>query len=169
MSKNLYQVRIDGQIMPNSFTYEELLLNGILEFDDIHIKNVYNQYWCKVSDFIFPEEQDPNFFNRTESSMASSSNQFEIDECGQLINHSNLIQRSIRNTPISNSSINTQQNNSTQNPEKESIWNIILTIIVIIAVIILLIYNVICGILSGICGYMFLRKIWNNKSDGRNL
>ena len=40
---NRYNIRIDGDVMPNSYTYEELLLNGILDFDDIEVSKFPNQ------------------------------------------------------------------------------------------------------------------------------
>ena len=163
MSKNLYQVRIDGEIMPNSFTYEELLLNGILEFDDIYIKNVYNQYWCKVSEFIFPEEQDPAYLDGLGESKAVSQATFEIDDCGQVINLGNII-NTHNTTPYSSNttSNNTNQNHSNQSSDDGSIWKIIFTIIAIIIVIILFCNNVISGTVAAICGYMIIRQIWKD-------
>ncbi len=45
---NRYNIRIDGEVMPNSYTYEELLLNDILDFDDIEIKQVSKSNWTNI-------------------------------------------------------------------------------------------------------------------------
>ena len=42
--------------MPNSYTYEELLLNGIFDFDDIEVKQVTKTNWTNIKSFYFPEE-----------------------------------------------------------------------------------------------------------------
>lgn len=162
MSKNLYQVRIDGEIMPNSFTYEELLLNEIFEFDDIYIKNVYNQYWCKVSEFTFPEEQDPAYLEGIGESKEVSQSTFEIDDCGQVINRGNIIQTSDITSSSSNTSSNSNQNHSNQSSEDSSLWKIIFTIIAIIIVIILFCNNVISGTVAAICGVMIIIQIWQD-------
>jgi len=57
---NRYNIRIDGEVMPNSYTYEELLLNDILDFDDIEVKQVTKSNWTNIKSFYFPEEhEDP--------------------------------------------------------------------------------------------------------------
>ena len=58
MNQNRYNIRIDGEVMPNSFTYEELLLNDILDFDDIEVKQVTKTNWTNIKSFYFPEEHD---------------------------------------------------------------------------------------------------------------
>ena len=159
MSKNLYQVKIDEQIIPNSFTYEELLLNGILDFDDIFIKNVYDQIWYRVSEFTFPEEQDLDISVNNPS--ISNQPTFEIDDCGQVINHGGRIQ-----TP-SNTQQHTSSDSTYSNTNNDSddgiIWKIIFTIIAIVIVIVLFCNSVISGTVAGVCGAMFLQQIWKIK------
>ena len=45
---NRYNIRIDGEVMPNSYTYEELLMNDILDFDDIEVKQVSKSKWTNI-------------------------------------------------------------------------------------------------------------------------
>lgn len=51
---NRYNIRIDGEVMPNSYTYEELLMNDILDFDDIEVKQVSKSKWTNIKSFYFP-------------------------------------------------------------------------------------------------------------------
>ena len=55
---NRYNIRIDGEVMPNSYTYEELLMNDILGFDDIEVKQVSKSKWTNIKSFYFPEEHE---------------------------------------------------------------------------------------------------------------
>lgn len=75
---NRYNIRIDGDVMPNSYTYEELLLNGILDFDDIEVKQVSKSKWTNIKSFYFPEEHENE---------VSSDQDFNIGEDGQVHFH----------------------------------------------------------------------------------
>ena len=55
---NRYNIKIDGDIMPNSYTYEELVLNGIFEFDDIEVKKESKSNWTNIKSYYFPEEHE---------------------------------------------------------------------------------------------------------------
>lgn len=65
---------MDGEVMPNSYTYEELLLNDILEFDDIEVKQVSKTNWNNIKSYYFPEEHEEDH---------STSHDFYVDENGQ--------------------------------------------------------------------------------------
>ena len=63
MERVRYNVRIDGEVAPRSFTYEELLINDFLELDDIEIQKVGTKSWTIVTAYYFPEEHgDENYF-----------------------------------------------------------------------------------------------------------
>lgn len=53
-----YNVRMDGEVLPDTFTYEELLVNNILDFEDIEVKPITQTTWVKIKDFHFPEENE---------------------------------------------------------------------------------------------------------------
>ena len=72
---NRYNIRIDGEVMPNSYSYEELLLNDILDFDDIEVKQVSKTKWTNIKSFYFPEEHDEE---------QASVDNFSIGEDGQV-------------------------------------------------------------------------------------
>lgn len=71
---NRYNIRIDSEVMPNSYTYEELLLNDILDFDDIEVKQVSKSNWTNIKSFYFPEEHEED---------KSITQDFYVDESGQ--------------------------------------------------------------------------------------
>lgn len=133
MTKNQYNVRIDGQVMPDSYSYEELIVNGILDFEDIEVKNVNDNYWRNVKDFYFPEEHD-------------DASNYEIDECGQIVNHgaihlcpTNLTTTTPSqnsNSTTNNSNINTGNDKNTDS--NSAIWVKVIWTIVLIFLAILL-------------------------------
>ena len=75
---NRYNIRIDGEVMPNSYTYEELLMNDILGFDDIEVKQVSKSKWTNIKSFYFPEEHENE---------VSSDQNYYIGEDGQVNFH----------------------------------------------------------------------------------
>lgn len=67
-----YNVRIDGEVMPGDYSYEELLLNDILDDESNEVKPVSGTKWTKVLSYQFPEE----------NSMPSVG--YTVDETGQV-------------------------------------------------------------------------------------
>ena len=70
-----YNVRIDGEVMPGDYSYEELLLNNILDDECNEVKPVSGTRWTKVLSYRFPEE------NSTPTSTMGEG--FTVDENGQ--------------------------------------------------------------------------------------
>lgn len=68
---NQYIIRMDGQEMPGSFSYEELKDLGVMEYDDIYIRKSTESTWHVAKHYVFPE--------------ASSSSGYKIDEYGQIV------------------------------------------------------------------------------------
>lgn len=72
-----YNIKIDGEVMPNDYSYEELVINDILEFDDddnIYIKLVSDYNWSTIKGYVFPEEQES----------------YIIDEFGRVVSQNNI-------------------------------------------------------------------------------
>ena len=70
---NRYYVKIDGQEAPDSYSYEELRAMGVLDFDDIQVRETLDSSWHSAKYYNFPE--------------AGTAPQVEIDEYGQIRTH----------------------------------------------------------------------------------
>ena len=138
--------------MPNSYTYEELLLNGILDFDDIEVKQVSKSKWTNIKSFYFPEEhenevssdQDFNIgedgqvhFHNQKEKKNSQTQQYVIDEFGQVVSQNNIGGGSLSTSQpqTTTTSSNTYSSSSSDNTG----WKVLLTIAAIIIFIVLLV------------------------------
>lgn len=67
-----YRVRIDGQVAPQIYSYEQLIDEGIIEFDDIYVQQIGETDWHIAKYYDFPE------------SLEEDEQTYEIDEYGQI-------------------------------------------------------------------------------------
>lgn len=176
---NRYNIRIDGEVMPNSYTYEELLLNDILDFDDIEVKQVTKSNWTNIKSFYFPEEHtdcDPlessymvdengqvHFNKPQEKKKKEKGQEYVIDEFGQVVSSSNI---GGSNSSIPNSRDNTSTSSSTTTSSSSSDngtgWKIFFTIVAIIIFIVITATTGWGSIPAGIVGYYTLKTIWGD-------
>ena len=170
---NRYNVRIDGQVAPRSFTYEELLINDFLELDDIEIQKVGTKNWTIVTAYYFPEEHDNEkqktdeqdyfvdesgqaHFKRKMQSNGKESPDYKIDEYGQVV-RSDYARPSSKSSSSSRSS---PSSSPTPKPDNNTGWKI-LGSIVVIAIAILIGLTGWIGTAGAACGAIFcLRQIW---------
>lgn len=163
---NRYNIRIDGEVMPNSYTYEELLLNEIFEFDDIEVKLVSESKWTNIKSFYFPEEHEdvsPNNCNSqieedgqnySSNTQTSPNPQYTIDEFGQVVSNHNIGGGTSTTSPSGSTSTSSSQ--STDNTG----WKVFLTILAIIVFITITVTTGWGSIPAACVGYMTLRAIW---------
>ena len=156
---NRYNIRIDGEIMPDSYTYEELLLNDILDFVDIEIKKESEYNWTKIEFFYFPEEQEEG---------QTYENDFYIAEDGQV--HFNGQLEEFRNNKHKDaeghtnldmpSRINSHTTNNISGSSDNIGWKIMITILIIIIFIAITCTIGWWSIPAGIIGYCILMSVW---------
>lgn len=175
---NRYNIRIDGQVMPNSYTYEELLLNDILDFDDIEVKQVSKSNWTNIKSFYFPEEhtdESPvdSAYTVDENGQVHFSNtpekkkkeqEYVIDEFGQVVSRNNIggsssASSNSRNTTTTSSTNTTTSSSSSDNGTG---WKIFFTIVAIIIFIVITATTGWGSIPAGIVGYYTLKTIWGD-------
>lgn len=163
--------------MPNSYTYEELLLNGIFDFDDIEIKQVSKSNWTNIRSYYFPEEHenassntqkyfiDENGqaqFSKEECRKNRRRDDFTIDEFGQIVSQHNI-----------GGGLNSVSSNSTSSPNrsKESYnttsddnkgWKIFFSIVVFVVFIVITCTTGWGSIPAGALGYWIMRSIWGD-------
>ncbi len=149
---NLYNIRIDGEVMPDSYTYEELLLNDILDFDDIEVKEVSKSKWTNIKSFYFPEEHDQeqssvdnfsigedgqvHFKKQKEKAKKQTQQEYVIDEFGQVTSQNNIGGGS-NSTSSTDTTITSQTTSSSSNSKDNTGWKIFWTIVAIIVFIII--------------------------------
>ena len=171
-----YNIRIDGEVMPNSYTYEELLMNDILDFDDIEVKQVSKSKWTNIKSFYFPEEHeneassDQNYyigedgqvhFHNQKENKNSRTQQYVIDEFGQVVSQNNIGGGShLTSRPqTSTTSSNTNSSSSSDNTG----WKVLLTIAAIIIFIVITCTTGWGSIPAGALGCVALRSIWSDE------
>ena len=150
-----YHVRIDGEILPDTYTYEELLLNSILDFDDIELKPMSHSVWVKVIDFNFPEEND-SFSIGDDGTVTFTSVSAHLNSGTSSSQNSS----SYSNFTTPRQAINSNVSSSTASDDDNIGYKILFTIIILVIAIVLCcmgIFGVIVGILGG--GYV-LGMIW---------
>ncbi|MDE6668378.1 MAG: hypothetical protein K2K26_01695 [Muribaculaceae bacterium] len=156
---NRYNIRIDGEVMPNSYTYEELLLNDILDFDDIEIKQISKTNWSSIKEYCFPEEHENDssdidkytvdengqvHFNRSNQEVSTTNNNYMINEFGEVVNRDNIGSSSsfpIGNngsSTVSRASRSSTYNSSISSSDDNTGWKVILTIIAILILIVIM-------------------------------
>lgn len=172
---NRYNIKIDGDIMPNSYTYEELVLNGIFEFDDIEVKKESKSNWTNIKSYYFPEEHEEE---------QSTSQDFYVDENGQAHFNGNQLKKQPESEYVINefgemvrrgsSSLNssagttssatssTRSSSTSSSSSDGNGWKIFLTIVAIIVFIVITCTTGWGSIPAGIVGYWTLKSIWGN-------
>lgn len=174
---NRYNIRIDGEVMPNSYTYEELLLNDILDFDDIEVKQVSKSKWTNIKSFYFPEEHDEeqssvdNFsigedgqvHFKKQKEKNQTQQEYVIDEFGQVVSRNNIGGGSNSNSTARTDSTTTSRttSNSSCNDDNTG-WKIFWTIVAIIVFIAITCTTGWGSIPAGIVGYWTLKTIWGD-------
>lgn len=135
---NRYNVKIDGEISPNSYTYQELEDLGIFEFDEIEIKQTNKQNWTPLTSYYFPEKQDSNIDIDEYGQVHLRTNngdtpKYKIDEFGQIIrtDHENTSSNNSSQTSTSSSSRNPSNYSSSSDDGWNTFWKVVGTIIVI--------------------------------------
>lgn len=167
---------MDGEVMPNSYTYEELLLNDILDFDDIEVKQASKSKWTNIKSFYFPEEHDEvqssvdnysigedgqvHFQKQKEKAKTHTQQEYVIDEFGQVVSQSNIGGGSNSN---STSGTNTTSNSTSNSSNSDNTgWKIFFTIVAIVIFIVITCTTGWGSIPAGIVGYWTLKTIWGD-------
>lgn len=174
---NRYNIRIDGDVVANPFTYEELLLNDILVFDDIEVKQITKSNWTNIKSFYFPEERNEapvseNNYSTGEDGQISfkrkrliqNQQEFTIDEFGQVVSQNNIGggSNSTSNTHGTNS-CTTSCMSSSSNSDDNTRWKIFFTIVAIIVFIAITCTTGWGALPVGVIGYFVLRAIWSGE------
>lgn len=166
--------------MPNSYSYEELLLNDIFNFDDIEVKQVTTSNWTNIKSFYFPEEHEDETllsssdFYVDENGQAHFRNQgnkkeeqpeFVINEFGEAVSRNNIGGSSSSNSSFSNSSSSSSStSSSTSSSDDNTGWKVFFTIIAIILFIVITCTTGWGSIPAGAVGYVILRSIWSDSN-----
>lgn len=177
---NRYNIRMDGEVMPNSYTYEELLLNDILDFDDIEVKQVSKSKWTNIKAFYFPEEHDEvqssadnfsigedglvHFNKQKDNAKAQTQQEYVIDEFGQVVSKNNIGGGSNSNSTSRTDTTTTSRptTSSSSSSEDNTGWKIFWTIVAIIVFIAITCTTGWGSIPAGIVGYWTLKSIWGD-------
>lgn len=172
---NRYQVRIDGDIMPDSYTFDELLLNDMFECGSIEVKPVGKGKWEDINIYDFPEEDDKSstgsdfyigndgqayFQNSTSSPKTEKKQDYVIDEFGQVVR--NGINQPKSDTAKNNSANTSSRISNTSSESSDIGWKIFFTIIAIIIFIIVTCTTGWGSIPAGVVCYVTIRGIWNS-------
>lgn len=164
---------MDGQLMPNSYTYTELEAMGVFEFDDIEVKQTIKSNWTNIHSYYFPEKVASSEIAVDEygqvyrqSTSVPVQNHYRIDEYGQVIrtgydspSSSSSSSSSTRTSTSSSSSSNSSTYNSSSNDN--TVWKVLGTIVVIIICIAIAVGTNGYGTPLAFGGYYAIRGIWN--------
>lgn len=174
---NQYNIRIDGEQTPDSYTYQELVEMGIFDLDNdslngIEVKKTTKANFTPLKSYCFPERQsnESSYYvdeygqiHRRNSSQSNDHNGAYVDEFGQIVRP---------NSPSSSSSSSTSTNSSSTSSSGSTyssgsdgwttFWRIIGTIIVIGLVIAISAGTSGYGTPIAVGGYYALRAIWND-------
>lgn len=171
-----YNIRMDGEVMPNSYSYEELLLNDIFDFDDIEVKEVSKSNWTNIKSFYFPEEHESDTsrstsdFDVDDKEQAHFHNQgtkkgvqpeFVINEFGEAVSRNNIGGGSSSNSSSSSSS---SSSSNTSSSDDNTGWKVFFTIVAIIIFIVITCTTGWGSIPAGAVEYVILRSIWSDSS-----
>lgn len=174
-----YNIKIDGEVMPNSYSYEELLLNDIFDFDDIEVKQVSKSNWTNIKSFYFPEEHDEDqpqsesyyvgedgqVHFKGQKAADKTQQEYTIDEFGQVVSRNNIGGGANNNTSSRTNSSTSSSSSSTSSSSSSSDgngWKIFFTIVAIIVFIIITCTTGWGSIPAGIVGYWILKTIWGD-------
>lgn len=174
---NRYNLKIDGEVMPNSYTYEELILNGIFEFDDIEVKEESKSDYTNIKSFYFPEEHedsgsrisDFDIEDNEQAYLKNCQDQKEINESEYVINEFGEMIRKGGSSSSGRSSTQKERASSTQTYSSSSSsgdntgWKVLLTIVAIIVFLAITFSTTGWGSLpAGPICYVVIKSIWNN-------
>ncbi len=166
--------------MPNSYSYEELLLNDIFDFDDIEVKQVTKSNWTNIKSFYFPEEHEEEKSESSSDSYVDENGQahfnnggsknenqseYVINEFGEVVSRNNIGggSSSSDNSPSSSSSLSSSSSSSSSSDDNTG-WKVFFTIIAIIIFIVITCTTGWGSIPAGAVGYVILRCIWSDSN-----
>lgn len=167
---------MDGEVMPNSYTYEELLLNDILEFDDIEVKQVSKSNWTNIKSYYFPEEHEEDqsttqdfyvdengqaHFKENQSKRKELEPEYVINEFGEMVRQGGNSSNSSTGSS-SSSSTSTRSTSTSSSSSDGNGWKIFFTIVAIIIFIVITCTTGWGSIPAGIVGYYTLKTIWGD-------
>lgn len=165
-----YNIRIDGEVMPKSYSFEELWYNGVFDYDDlfIEVKQVSQSDWYNIKYYSFPEKNENKSINTSNKKENTSQGQYYINEFGEVVSRNNIgggsQSSSNRNTPSSSYTSN-QPSEMPSTPSANWGWilKLILTIVaIVIWIAILSNGNIGLSVTYFIGGTLLLLIIWNN-------
>lgn len=167
---NRYNVKIDGEISPNSYTYQELEDLGIFEFDEIEIKQTNKQSWTPLTSFYFPEKHDSSInideYGQVHLKNNTDTPKYKIDEFGQIIRteHENTSSNNSSQTSTSSSSGSNNSSNYSSSSDDgwNTFWKVIGTIIVVGICIAIAAGTNGYGTPVVVGGYYACKAIWDN-------
>lgn len=172
---NHYYIKIDGKEAPERYTYEELLLMGVLDFDDneIQIRQKSNGIWRPVKEFKFPEEESSGKYSVDEFGQIvrkeeSSATNYTINENGEIVRpevsnrstSSSSTGSSSSSSGTSSSSSSSGSSYSSDSDWGEVVGKILLTILVIAVVVGISIASNGIGTPLAIGAYLAIKHIW---------
>jgi hypothetical protein len=78
---NRYQVKIENSVLPECYSFDELIANGLLDERDenIQVKLINDSEWVTARDYPFSRSE------ALDNNSTSSSSNYTIDEYGQII------------------------------------------------------------------------------------
>lgn len=164
--------------MPKSYTYEELLLNDILDFDDIEVKQESKIKWTNIKSFYFPEEHDEglssadnfsigedgqvHFKKQKEAAKNQSQQEYVIDEFGQVVSQKNIGGGSKSNSRAKTTTTPRTTTSRSSSSDDNIGWKIFGTIVAIGVFIAITCTTGWGSIPAGAVGYFTLRSIWSD-------
>lgn len=162
--------------MPDAYTYEELLLNDILEFDDIEVKQVSKKNWTNIKSYYFPEEHEEDQstsqdlyvdengqadFKGNQSKEKEPEPEYVINEFGEMVRRGSSSSSSSAVTTSSSSSSTISSSTSSSSSDGNG-WKIFFTIVAIIIFIVITCTTGWGSIPAGVAGYYVLKSIWGD-------
>lgn len=162
--------------MPNSYSYEELLFNGVFDFEDIEVKQIFQSDWTSIRSYYFPEEHDTSsqdvqgvyvdendpvgFSNKDRK--CQSQEDYTIDEFGQVVSRRNIGGGSNANTSSTSTSSSSYSQSYNTSSDDGNGWKIFLTIVAIIVFILITCTTGWGAVPAGVVGYLTLKNIWSD-------
>ena len=109
---NLYHIKMDGEEMPDLFTYEELEDLGVFDYDDIYIRKTTENSWHSAKNIKLSGKSSSNYeidaFGQIVKKEKSSP-KYTIDEYGQIVRPKDQNRSSSKQTSSSTYSSSTSR------------------------------------------------------------
>lgn len=172
---NRYNIKIDGEVMPDSYTYEELVLNDVFEFDDIEVKKDSKSNWTNIKSYYFPEEhtsseaQSSDFYVDDSGQVHLNNGQpkkkefeYVINEFGEMVQQGTSRKKNNRISSGTSSNTSSPSYSSSTSSGDNTGWKVFFTIVAIIIFIVITCTTGWGSIPAGIVGYGVLKAIWSD-------